>query len=86
MNQGLRPQIFKSGFVIAGGQEGEQMLRSFNHACHAPDCSLAAELAELHYCHPFISVACTLSLSLAVCVGPHLVCVCRREDTSGTGC
>lgn len=36
----LRQRILESGFVIAGGREGEQMLHSFAHACHAPDRSL----------------------------------------------
>ncbi len=86
MNQGLRQRIFKSGFVIAGGREGEQMLRSFNHACHARDCSLAAELT-LSTAAP-LPVACTFSGCLCrpftwcVCV-----CVCVAEKihlASGT--
>lgn len=33
VNHGLRQRIFKSACVFPRGQEGEQMLCSFNHAC-----------------------------------------------------
>lgn len=42
---------FKSSFVIAGGQGGEQMLRPFSHARHARDCSPAAGLSSTLCCH-----------------------------------
>lgn len=81
INQGLRQGIFKSGFVIAGGQEGEQMLRSFSHARHALDCSLAVQFSSTLYCHLLLwtTLSYTVSDFVCVCVAGKLYLVSRSN-------
>lgn len=73
MNHGLRQRIFKSAFVIARGQEGEQMLRSFNHACHALHRSAATGLSRT------IATTSGHARSSAVCVDLSSMCVCVQK-------
>lgn len=60
MNRGLGQRIFKSAFVIARGREREQMLCSFNNACHA-----LCGCRTLPFCYPRL---CGTQALLRACV------------------